>query len=132
MLAMRLLIVDDDVDLVNSVRTVMEGAGWEVFSAANGAEGIRKAREVQPDLITLDLLMPKQDGLSTYEELRADASLQRIPIIVLTSVSEKLGFNFSSGDMSSYYGHEPEAFLSKPFEPGVLLKTIQRVLQSRS
>jgi hypothetical protein len=50
---------------------------------------------------------------------------------VLTSVSEKLGFSFSSGDMSTYYGHELEAFLTKPFEPGVLLKTAQRVLQSR-
>jgi len=124
---MRLLMIDDDPDMVSSVRTVMEAAGWEMVSAANGVEGVEKARQLGPDLIILDILMPRKDGLSTYEELRSEEALKRIPIIVMTSVGEKLGFNFSASDMGTYYGHEPEAFLQKPFEPTVLLQTVQRV-----
>jgi two-component system alkaline phosphatase synthesis response regulator PhoP len=129
---MRLLVIDDDPDLVTSVTTVMEGAGWEVHSAANGAEGLEKARLLRPELIILDILMPRKDGLSTYEELRADAALKAIPIIMLTSAGEKLGFGFSSSDMAAHYGHEPEAFLQKPFEPAHLVETARRVTRPRA
>jgi CheY-like chemotaxis protein len=99
---MRLLMIDDDLDMVSSVRTVMESAGWEVSSAANGAEGVERARELLPDLI-----------------------------IVLTSVSEKLGFSFSAADMADHYGHQPEAFLQKPFEPQRLIQTAERLTRPR-
>lgn len=128
---MRLLMIDDDLDMVSSVRTVMESAGWEVSSAANGAEGVERARELLPDLIILDILMPRKDGLTTYEELRAEESLRAIPIIVLTSVSEKLGFSFSAADMADHYGHQPEAFLQKPFEPQRLIQTAERLTRPR-
>jgi CheY-like chemotaxis protein len=128
---MRLLVIDDDPDLVSSVTTVMEGAGWEVHSAANGAEGLEKARQLLPELIILDILMPRKDGLTTYEELRADPALGPIPIIVLTSAGEKLGFGFSGSDMAAHYGHEPEAFLQKPFEPQNLVETARRVARPR-
>jgi len=99
---MRLLMIDDDLYMVSSVRTVMESAGWEVSSAANGAEGVERARELLPDLI-----------------------------IVLTSVSEKLGFSFSAADMADHYGHQPEAFLQKPFEPQRLIQTAERLTRPR-
>jgi DNA-binding response OmpR family regulator len=95
-------MIDDDLDMVSSVRTVMESAGWEVSSAANGAEGVERARELLPDLI-----------------------------IVLTSVSEKLGFSFSAADMADHYGHQPEAFLQKPFEPQRLIQTAERLTRPR-
>jgi len=121
------LVIDDDADLVSSVTMVMQDAGWEVRSAQNGALGIERAREQTPDLIILDVLMPQQDGLTTYEQLRGDASLADVPIIVLTSVSERLGIGFSNQDFKAYYGHSPEAFLEKPFEPDTLLATVKRV-----
>ena len=128
---MRLLIIDDDADMVESVRMVMGGAGWEVHSAANGIVGLEKARELNPELIILDILMPRRDGLSTYEDLRKDRELAAVPIIVLTSVSEKLGFSLSKEDMAAHYGRGPEAFLEKPFEPTHLLATVSSVLASR-
>jgi DNA-binding response OmpR family regulator len=124
----RVLIIDDDADLVDSVTIVMDNAGWEVHSAVNGAAGLEKARELLPWLIILDILMPKKDGLSTYEDLRRDKCLAAVPIIVLTSVTEKLGFGLSERDMTLYYGRGPEAFLEKPFEPQHLLDTVKRVL----
>ena len=123
-------MIDDDEDMVSSVRTVMEGAGWEVADAPNGDEGLRRARELAPDLIILDILMPRKDGLTTYEELRADDSLRGIPVIVLTSVSDKLGFSFSASDMAAHYGHQPEAFLQKPFEPQSLLAAVRKVVRA--
>lgn len=109
----------------------MEGAGWEVHSAPNGAAGMDQAREKVPDLIILDVLMPKQDGLTTYEQLRKDQALREVPIIVLTSVAEKLGIGFSDDDIRTYYGHGPEAFLQKPFEPAFLLATVTRLTGGR-
>lgn len=123
-------MIDDDEDMVSSVRTVMEGAGWEVADAPNGDEGVRRARELAPDLIILDILMPRKDGLTTYEELRADETLRGIPVIVLTSVSDKLGFSFSASDMAAHYGHQPEAFLQKPFEPQSLLAAVRKVVRA--
>jgi CheY-like chemotaxis protein len=123
----KVLVIDDDADLVSSVRMVMEGAGWEVHSASNGAAGIERAREETPHLIILDVLMPQQDGLTTYEQLREDETLGKVPIIVLTSVGEKLGIGFSAGEFKTHYGHAPEAFLEKPFEPEMFLKTVKRV-----
>ena len=101
---MRLLMIDDDPDMVSSVRTVMESAGWEMHSASNGVEGLEKARE-----------------------LRGDPALRSIPIIVLTSVSETLGIGFSASDMAEHYGHQPEAYLQKPFEPQNLVQTARRL-----
>jgi len=131
MIPMRLLVIDDDPDLVTSVTTVMENAGWEVHSAPNGVEGLEKARQLLPELIILDVLMPRKDGLTTYEELRADTSLRTIPIIMLTSAGEKLGFGFSGSDMAAHYGHQPEAFLQKPFDPRQLTETARRVTRPR-
>jgi DNA-binding response OmpR family regulator len=131
MISMRLLVIDDDPDLVSRVTAVMESAGWEVHSAPNGVEGLEKARQLLPELIILDVLMPRKDGLTTYEELRADSGLSSIPIIMLTSAGEKLGFGFSGSDMAAHYGHQPEAFLQKPFEPRILVETARRVTRPR-
>ena len=126
-----LLITDDDMDVVNSVEMIMGSKGWHVQSAPNGLIGLEKARELKPDLIILDILMPKRDGLSTYEDLRRDEQAGAIPIIVLTSVSEKLGFTLSDDDMKTYYGRGPEAFLEKPIDPQHLLATVDSVLSRR-
>ena len=126
----KVLVIDDDADLVSSVSMVLEGAGWQVRSAENGASGIEKAREEPPDLVILDVLMPRQDGLTTYEQLRGEPALGQVPIIVLTSVAERLGIGFSGQDFKTYYGHGPEAFLEKPFEPKTLLETVNRLHKS--
>jgi len=128
----KVLVIDDDADLVASVRMVMEDAGWRVSSAENGAAGITRAREEAPQLIVLDVLMPRQDGLTTYERLREEEALKAIPIIVLTSVSEKLGIGFSREEFKTHYGHAPEAFLEKPFEPHSFLNTVKRVYRPHS
>ena len=128
----RLLIIDDDVDVVSGVRMVMEREGWSVDSAPNGLVGVEQAAKLLPDLIILDILMPQRDGLSTFEDLRKDPSLAAVPIIVLTSVGEKLGISLSGEDMSVHYGHGPEAFLEKPVDPKRLVDTVRSVTGRKS
>jgi two-component system alkaline phosphatase synthesis response regulator PhoP len=122
-----LLIIDDDVDVVSGVRMVMEPEGWAVHSAPNGVLGVEKALELRPDLVVLDILMPQRDGLSTYGDLRRDEQLGSIPIIILTSVGEKLGFSLSDEDLAVHYGRGPEAFLEKPVDPKRLVDTVRSV-----
>jgi len=124
-----ILIVDDDFDTAESLRLILENEGYAVQHAANGLEGVNLARTDPPDLIFLDILMQKKDGLTTFGELKNDATLAAIPVIMLTSVSERLGFSFTSDDMETYYGKAPEAFMKKPFDPPMLLKTVKELIK---
>jgi CheY-like chemotaxis protein len=123
-----ILVVDDDQDHVEGVRLVLENAGYRVISASNGDEGLRRARAEKPALIILDILMQHKDGLTAFEELRAEEELQSIPVVMLTSVSEKVGFSFTGDDMKAAYGRGPAAFMEKPFQPERLLRAIRDLI----
>ena len=124
----RVLLVDDDADFVQSMTLVLENAGLEVDSAMNGAEAIQAARVRRPDLIVLDMLMPKKDGATTFEELSRDEQLADIPVIFLTSVNEKTGFGLSGNDFETVYGKGPVAFLEKPVEAARLVEIVRRAI----
>jgi len=87
----KIIIIDDDIDFAESIRMLLENDGYEVIHAENGAEGMDLTRKYGPDLIILDILMQKKDGLTTFGELKQAEELKNIPIIVLTSVSERHG-----------------------------------------
>ncbi|MBF0338317.1 MAG: response regulator [Nitrospirae bacterium] len=82
----RVLIVDDDVAARKFLSLVLEQKGYEVVMAENGAEGFNKAKETMPDLIVLDVMMPKQNGISTLQQIRSTPELRDIPVIMLSSV----------------------------------------------
>jgi len=124
------LVIDDDADVFESLRLFLENKGYRVIGAPNGVEGMKTAKSEKPDVIILDVLMQKKDGLTTYGELRGDGALKEIPVIMLTSVHEKLGFGVSPGDMESHYGVPPEGFLEKPFDPPKLLDLIEKLTGS--
>lgn len=124
----KIIIIDDDFDFAESIRMLLENDGYEVIHAENGAEGMEIVRKHGPDLIILDILMQEKDGLTTFGELKQAEELNNIPIIVLTSVSERLGFSFTSNDMETYYGKKPEAYMKKPFDPKVLLETVKKLI----
>ena len=87
----KILLVDDDKDFVEATKIVLESRPYEVICAYNGNEGIAKAREEKPDLIILDIIMPIKNGFNAAEELKNDPELKKIPVIMLTSFSEKVG-----------------------------------------
>ena len=81
----RLLVVDDDVQIVDLVRQFLEGEPYEVVAAADGQEALEAISQQRPDILLLDLLMPRLDGFAVIERLRQDAQYQQLPIIVLTA-----------------------------------------------
>jgi two-component system NtrC family sensor kinase len=124
----KVLVVDDEPDAVEFVKIVLEEAGYEVVSAFDGEAGMAVAREEAPDLIILDVQMPKKDGFATFAEMAQDAELGEIPVVMLTGISEKSGMPFSGQDMGEYFGKEPAAYVEKPVDPETLQQTVKKLL----
>lgn len=117
------LLIDDDPDFVEATCAVLESAPYEVLVAYNGDEGLVKAREAQPDVIILDVIMPGEDGFQTFEKLKADPALAHIPVMVLTSLSNGLSLASANG-----VGIHAEDYIDKPIKPAELLQRIEKLL----
>lgn len=129
-MAKRVLNVEDDVDTRTFVSTVLEKNGYTPILAKDGEEGMRKVGEERPDLIILDILMPKQSGIKMYHELKTDASLKDIPVIMLSAVSKRTFLR--SQEALTEFGDEtvpePQAYLEKPVEPEDLAEILRKIL----
>jgi len=116
-----ILVVDDEKELAALVSLHMKMAGFEVLTAANGEKALELSREEKPDLIILDLMLPKIDGWQVCEQLRQDAVTKDIPVIMLTArtqIEDKLkGFEAGADD-----------YVTKPFSPRELVARVKRVL----
>ncbi len=120
------LVVDDDPDIVETTKTVLESAGYAVETASNGTEALAKARSVLPDLIVLDVMMDKEtEGFHVTYELRSDEKTKSIPVIMLTAVGQKSGFDYSKAD-GDYL--PVDEYMEKPLEPKVLLAKVAELL----
>ena len=123
-----ILVIDDEDDCVAFVTAVLEEEGTEVFSARDGVAGLEAAKTRLPDLIILDVQMPKKDGFTVFSELKEDEATRNIPVIMLTGVGEKTGVSFSKGDMGDFIGTEPEAYVEKPIDPETLQSCVEQIL----
>jgi two-component system alkaline phosphatase synthesis response regulator PhoP len=128
-MAKKILIVDDEPDLVEAVSIILESKGYTVIKAYGGVEGLKKARTENPDLIVLDVMMPDKDGYAVCKELKADAKYRSIPILLLTAVIS----NIPTSKYTQEMGLETEAddFVDKPVEPQELVKRVERLLSLR-
>ncbi len=123
----KILLVDDDADFVASTKMVLESEKYEVIVADNGDEGLRKARGENPDLILLDIIMPVEDGFTAAEQLKNDPQLSEIPVLMLTSYSQKgSGTGIPRGRGLSL---EADDYIEKPVSPGDLLSTVAKYLK---
>ena len=121
-----ILVIDDDPDFVAATRTVLESSGYKVIVASEGSEGLRKARENIPDLIVLDVIMPVKTGIAVSDELKRDPELKKIPVIMLTSLGQRLGeVDISRQDALTL---EAEDYIDKPVQPSELLKRVANQL----
>ena len=123
----KILLVDDDADFVESTKTILESKPYEVVVAVNGDEALRKAREENPDLILLDIIMPVEDGFTAAEHLKKDPQLAKIPVLMLTSYSTK-GAE-TSIPRSRGYELEAEDYIDKPVSPQNLLAIVDKYLK---
>ena len=124
------LVVDDDPDVRMFSVTVLEEHGYKPLEAANGEEGLKMIKENKPDLIILDILMPRQSGIRLYRELKTDKSLRNIQVIILSGIAKKT-FLRSQKALTEFGGKEvpePKIYLEKPVEPEVLAEAIEKAL----
>jgi DNA-binding response OmpR family regulator len=125
----RILIVDDDVDLSDSLRVIFEHAGYDALTAGSRLEGMEKIRTEQPDLIILDVMMETwQDGFEMSRDLKGDPQLKGTPILMLTSIEELTGIEVKSS-VGDPVWLPVDAFLDKPVAPDTLLATVRNLLQ---
>ncbi|MFC1993346.1 PleD family two-component system response regulator [Chloroflexota bacterium] len=123
----RILLVDDDIDFVESTKTVLESKPYEVIVAREGDEALRKAREEKPDLILLDIIMPVKDGFAAAEQLKKDPQLSKIPTLMLTSFAAKRGE--TTIPVGRGFTLEAEDYIDKPVSPEDLLAIVDKYLK---
>lgn len=127
----KVLIADDDVDIITFASTVLEKNGYQPIGAKNGEEAMAKVRDDKPDLIILDILMPKESGIRMYRDLKTDESLKDIPVVVLSAIAKRT-FLRSQAALTEFGGQsvpEPEAYIEKPVEAEDLADTVRKVLK---
>jgi CheY-like chemotaxis protein len=123
-----ILIVDDDPDFVEATRVVLENAGYAVQSASNGKEGLAHLKKGGVDCLVLDVMMTGDtEGFHIAQEIRANPATAKVPIVMLTGISQKTGFAFSPETDADYL--PVDAFLEKPVDPDVLLEEIAKALK---
>ena len=123
----KILLVDDDHDFVEATKLVLESKPYEVTVAYDGDEGLTKARRDRPDLIILDIIMPVKDGFNAAEELKKDSELSKIPVLMLTSFSQKVGE--TSLSVSQGLTLDTEDYVDKPVSPEELLRRVEKLLK---
>src|SRR4030042_1861686 len=131
-MTIKVLVVDDEMDMRVFLTTLLETNGFKPISASDGRQGLEMARKSRPSLIILDVMMPKESGITMYRELKLDPALKDIPVIMLSALSRKTFFH-SQKVLDEYKGEkipEPTAYIEKPPEPEELLDAIQNSLKS--
>lgn len=117
----RVLVVDDNKVIRQLIRVNLELEGFEVVTAADGAECLEIVHQVRPDVITLDVVMPRLDGLHTASRLRADARTCHVPVAIISACTQ---YEMDSGKALGV-----DAFLAKPFEPVDLVELVRRLMR---
>jgi len=122
----RILVIEDEAEMIDLTRIVLEREGYEVIGAVGGSRGLELIKQEKPDLILLDLMMPDIGGWEVYRQMKADADLEHIPVIVVTakaqSIDKVLGLQVAKVD----------DYITKPFGPKELLESIRRILNNQS
>jgi CheY-like chemotaxis protein len=122
------LVMDDDESAAAFVRNALGPDGYRVMGAQDGLAGLRQAKKHRPDLIVLDICMPRHPGLYTLRDLKSDPETRDIPVIILTSVGKRLGVSVSTEELCRFLGIESMAFLEIPVDPAFLREMTERLL----
>jgi len=120
----RILLCDNEQSLRNLMRASLDGLGHEIHEATTGDEGLRLARELLPDLVLLDMMMPGRSGLEVLQELRAEPSFADVAVVMVTA-------RVQADDRDAATAAGADAFLSKPFRPAELVSLVSELLDSR-
>ncbi len=125
----KILIIDDEPDVVVYLTTVLESNGYESYSAGDIKSALQLVKEVHPDLICLDIMIPKETGISFYVKLRKEKEFNNVPVIIISGIIETEKFNFRSyvKDVSI---QPPEYFMEKPIDVEKYIQKIKELTHS--
>ena len=126
----KILVLDDEANVVTYLETLLRDNGYDTVSAANGLEGMEKVRSEKPDLITLDISMPEESGVRFYRDLKEDPDLAQIPVVIVTGVT---GYGYKPEDFQKFISSRkrvppPDGFVAKPIDRDELLKEVSGLL----
>ena len=121
-----ILIVDDDPDIQEAVKIILETQPYKLTFASNGEECLEQVKKSTPDLILLDLLMPQKDGFEVIKELRAYHSYPRIPILILTAVRKEAGDR--RYELETGLSMDVDDYVEKPIQPNDLIHRVEKIL----
>ena len=119
------LVVDDQPHIVRLIQVNLEKEGFQVATAADGVEGMDKARQLHPDLVILDVIMPRKDGFEVLREIKSDPVLADTPVVMLTVKTH-------NSDIVEGLREGAELYLPKPFHPKELVALVKRVLEAEA
>lgn len=122
----RVVYIEDEPEMIDLVKLILSRKEYQVIGAHGGREGLDAVRKALPDVVLLDLMMPDMDGWEVYQQLRAEETTRKIPVIIITAkaqnIDKVLGLHIAKVD----------DYISKPFSPKDLLESIERVLGHNS
>ncbi len=118
----KILVVDDELDMLMVIKLRLEASGFEVITATDGLEGLNAARKDNPDLIVLDIMLPKMNGYKVARFLKFDEEYKKIPIVMLTALG-------GEEDRTTGIETGADAYLTKPFETEQLLSAVRKFLK---
>lgn len=118
----QVVCIEDELEMIDLIRLILGRKGFEVIGAEGGKQGLETIREIKPDLVLLDLMMPDMDGWEVYQQIKADDEIRNTPVIVVTakaqSIDKVLGLHIAKVD----------DYISKPFSPQELMESVEKVL----
>lgn len=121
----QVVCIEDDPEMIELIRLILSRRGVQVHGAAGGEEGLKLVREMHPDLVLLDLMMPDMDGWEVYQQIKSDESIRDTPVIVVTakaqSIDKVLGLHIAKVD----------DYIAKPFSPQELMDSVEKVLAKK-
>lgn len=134
-MAKKILIVDDDPDVILFISTILKAHGYQTIDAMNGQEGLKMVHSENPDMVLLDLMMPQKSGIALLTEMKRDEKLKKIPVIMVTGVAGETGIDLEAflkrgtakgeGDVPL----TPEGYVEKPVDPDKLITLIKEFLK---
>ena len=122
-MATKLLIIGDEKEMVETIKSIFKTRGFDVIGASNGEEGFEKAKKEKPDIVICDINMPRLDGWGVLKKIREECT-QWIPVIMLTVLKDIT-------DVKKGYEHQADYYITKPFEVNALLEGVRIILSLR-
>src|SRR5512147_1630987 len=121
----QIICIEDEPEMIDLIQLILNRRGFEVTGAAGGKEGLKLVREMHPDLVLLDLMMPDMDGWEVYQQMKAEETTRDIPVIVVTAkaqnIDKVLGLHIAKVD----------DYIAKPFSPQELMDSVDKVFSQK-